>query len=72
MALVAIVVLAGCAAGTPRATRATATAKAATCPSPQPIPFPPEAMGVGPIEDAKLPDYFYIDYVRVYAYVPPR
>jgi beta-glucanase (GH16 family) len=32
----------------------------------------PEEMGVGPIEDAKLPDYFYIDYVRVYAYVPPR
>lgn len=32
----------------------------------------PEAMGVGPIEDAVLPDYFYVDYVRVYRYVPPR
>ncbi|MCJ7827108.1 MAG: glycoside hydrolase family 16 protein [Demequinaceae bacterium] len=27
--------------------------------------------GVGPIEDAALPDYFYIDYVRIYEYVPP-
>lgn len=24
-----------------------------------------------PPEDAILPDYFYIDYVRVYEYVPP-
>ena len=32
----------------------------------------PEAMGVGPIEDAKLPDYFYVDWIRVYAYEPPR
>jgi beta-glucanase (GH16 family) len=31
----------------------------------------PEEMGVGPIEDAVLPDYFYVDYVRVYEYVPP-
>jgi beta-glucanase (GH16 family) len=31
----------------------------------------PEAMGVGPIEDAVLPDYTHVDYVRVYAYVPP-
>jgi hypothetical protein len=32
----------------------------------------PGEWGVGPIEDAKLPDYFYVDYVRVYAYEPPR
>jgi beta-glucanase (GH16 family) len=32
----------------------------------------PEAMGVGPIKDAVLPDYFSVDYVRVYRYVPPR
>ena len=31
----------------------------------------PGAWGVGPIEDATLPDYYSIDYVRVYAYVPP-
>lgn len=29
------------------------------------------AWGVGPIEDANLPDFFYVDYVRVYEYVPP-
>jgi beta-glucanase (GH16 family) len=28
--------------------------------------------GTAPIEDAKLPDYTYYDYVRVWAYVPPR
>ncbi len=28
--------------------------------------------GTGPIEDATLPDYTYYDYVRVYAYVPPK
>jgi beta-glucanase (GH16 family) len=32
----------------------------------------PEAWGVGPIEDAALTDFFYIDYVRVYEYVPPQ
>jgi beta-glucanase (GH16 family) len=32
----------------------------------------PEAMGVGPIEDARLPDYFYVDYVRVWRYRPPQ
>ncbi|MBN2177273.1 MAG: glycoside hydrolase family 16 protein [Demequinaceae bacterium] len=30
-----------------------------------------EEWGVGPIEDAALPDYFYVDYVRVWEYVPP-
>ena len=28
--------------------------------------------GTAPIEDATLPDYTYYDYVRVWAYVPPR
>jgi beta-glucanase (GH16 family) len=28
--------------------------------------------GSGPIENAILPDYFYVDYVRVYKYVPPQ
>jgi beta-glucanase (GH16 family) len=28
--------------------------------------------GTGPIEDAALPDFFYVDYVRVYEYVPPE
>ena len=28
--------------------------------------------GSGPIEDAVLPDYFYVDYVRVYRSVPPQ
>jgi beta-glucanase (GH16 family) len=32
----------------------------------------PGEWGVGPIEDAALPDHFYVDYVRVYRYVPPR
>lgn len=32
----------------------------------------PEEWGVGPIEDAVLPDYFYVDYVRVHRYVPPQ
>jgi hypothetical protein len=32
----------------------------------------PDAWGVGPIEKANLPDYFYVDYVRVYVYMPPR
>jgi beta-glucanase (GH16 family) len=32
----------------------------------------PDAWGVGPIENAVLPDYFYADYVRVYEYVPPQ
>jgi beta-glucanase (GH16 family) len=30
----------------------------------------PDAWGVGPIQDAVLPDYFYIDYVRVFRYTP--
>jgi beta-glucanase (GH16 family) len=32
----------------------------------------PNEWGVGPIKDATLPDYFYVDYVRVYRYAPPR
>jgi beta-glucanase (GH16 family) len=32
----------------------------------------PEGWGGGPITEAKLPDYFIIDYVRVYAYVPEK
>jgi beta-glucanase (GH16 family) len=31
----------------------------------------PGEWGVGPIDNAALPDYFYVDYVRVYRYVPP-
>jgi beta-glucanase (GH16 family) len=31
----------------------------------------PQAWGVGPISEAKLPDYFRIDYVRVWRYEPP-
>jgi beta-glucanase (GH16 family) len=31
----------------------------------------PGQWGVGPIADADLPDYFYVDYVRVSRYVPP-
>jgi beta-glucanase (GH16 family) len=31
----------------------------------------PDAWGVGPIETAALPDYFYVDYLRVYRYLPP-
>jgi beta-glucanase (GH16 family) len=31
----------------------------------------PDAWGEGPIVTAVLPDYFIIDYVRVWAYVPP-
>jgi hypothetical protein len=34
--------------------------------------FGPDYWGVGPIEDAVLPDYFRIDYVRVWAYTPPE
>jgi beta-glucanase (GH16 family) len=30
----------------------------------------PDEWGVGPIDDADLPDYFRIDYVRVWAYTP--
>jgi hypothetical protein len=30
----------------------------------------PEEWGVGPIEDAALPDCFYVDYVRVWRYAP--
>jgi hypothetical protein len=32
----------------------------------------PNAWGAGPITDAALPDYFIIDYVRVYEYVAPE
>lgn len=32
----------------------------------------PEAMGVGPIEGATLPDYFYVDYVRIWKYTGPK
>jgi len=31
-----------------------------------------EVWGVGPIAGAALPDYFYVDYVRVYEYLPPQ
>jgi hypothetical protein len=31
----------------------------------------PTRWGVGPIEDAALPDEFRVDYVRVFRYVPP-
>jgi hypothetical protein len=31
-----------------------------------------EEWGVGPIAGAALPDYFYVDYVHVYEYVPPQ
>ncbi len=30
----------------------------------------PEAWGVGPIEDAVLPDYYRVDYVRIWKYEP--
>jgi beta-glucanase (GH16 family) len=32
----------------------------------------PDAWGTGPIETAELPDYFYVDYVRVWRYEPPK
>ena len=33
----------------------------------------PTEFGVGPIEEAAtLPDFTYVDYVRVWAYEPPR
>jgi beta-glucanase (GH16 family) len=32
----------------------------------------PDAWGQGPIQGAALPDYFLVDYVRVWEYLPPR
>ncbi len=31
----------------------------------------PGEWGVGPIEEAQLPDEFSVDYLRVWRYVPP-
>jgi hypothetical protein len=32
----------------------------------------PDVWGAGPIEDAELPDYYCVDYVRIYRYRPPQ
>jgi hypothetical protein len=31
-----------------------------------------DAWGTGPIGNAKLPDFFYVDYVRVWKYEAPK
>jgi beta-glucanase (GH16 family) len=50
------------------------TSAGGVCQAPNFVLFSDEIVpwGSGPIENAALPDYFYVDYVRVYRYTPPQ